>query len=500
MYNNLIQRLKLFVKKENQFSVLILFDLGFLFAVFFFSSQPAVGQILPDSILITRNIYINNNGVENIHSFDRYSILNKENNYFLNNKRVAKSKVRDFLSEIQKHSNAEHSFKHFGIDTAWIKNNPAEVLKLYANRKEFEWNFQQKKFIFNELSNISYYKDHLDDYLSIGCCYSLHNSYRNEFVIKIYTRNQPVKIITSRKYVGGYKQPWTNEKKDTLYNIQIENKLNDLLSISGKTIKPLYGKKLLKHFVNNIVDTKLEKLYELSAYTYINEIEELKSDFAIVSYTEMMGRNRYIWDEPKTIRVVLKNKLMLDNVNLIFLASKQGKSIYSRDSLKKDYKQVINRIQSINFITRFLQSNPNSKLDIYYFNNKGINEYNIDGVNKNPGEWIKYEKWMESLNLDSIKNINPDYDSHESIKISRQVHCGCNYRFDRNYIEKAIFFEISDENKNSSIWFLLPDNKVLLYLMNGEKVLNYSYKDFGTSTDLQYPCSLFNIEGSMIKK
>src|SRR5690606_672504 len=101
------------------------------------------------------------------------------------------------------------------------------------------------------------------------------------------SQDQPFEIIKSRKYSAGYKQPWTNEKNETLYNIQIENKLNDLLAISSKTIKPLYGKKLLKHFVNKIVDTKLEKLYELSAYTYINEIEELKSDFEILSFGEV---------------------------------------------------------------------------------------------------------------------------------------------------------------------------------------------------------------------
>ena len=126
----------------------------FLFAIIIIlNSLSAVGQTLPDSI-ITKNIYVNNNGVENIHRSDRYSLLDKQNNYFLNDKRVAVSKVRGFVSEIQKDSNTEHLFKHFGIDTTWIKNNPVDVLKLYANRNEFEWNFQQKKFIFNELSKV----------------------------------------------------------------------------------------------------------------------------------------------------------------------------------------------------------------------------------------------------------------------------------------------------------------------------------------------------------
>ena len=36
---------------------------------------------------------------------------------------------------------------------------------------------------------------------------------------------------------------------------------------------------------------------------------------------------------------------------------------------KKDYKEIIERIQSIGFITDYLKNNPTLKLDIYYFNN-----------------------------------------------------------------------------------------------------------------------------------
>ena len=89
MYSNLIHRVKLFVKKENQFSISTLFDLRFLFAVVFFISLSAVGQILPDSIVITKNIYFNNNNIENIHRSDRYSILLTGNNYFLDGEKIA---------------------------------------------------------------------------------------------------------------------------------------------------------------------------------------------------------------------------------------------------------------------------------------------------------------------------------------------------------------------------------------------------------------------------
>ena len=98
-------------------------------------------------------------------------------------------------------------------------------------------------------------------------------------------------------------------------------------------------------------------------------------------------------------------------------------------------------------------------------------------------------KWYEK------NNIKPGFDTSESIRVSKQTDCGCNYRFDRHYIEPAIFFEIKDSNHNSSIWFLLPDDKVLLYIMDGEKAPNYDRPQDGKKWGLLYHCLLLGING-----
>jgi hypothetical protein len=465
------------------------------------TSLSAVGQTLPDSIVITKNTYVHNfTGGENLYGTINYSIIRENQNYFLNNKKIAKSKIFILLREVTKQNNTDNSLAKYEIDTNWVKNNPSDLLRLYSDKKIIEWNQQQKEFVFKVLTNLSNYKEELDDYLLDGSNYGMHSSYKNEFIIRFYNNQKILNEIKSRKYVWGYKMPWVNLSGDTLYNYNIETNLKDIISSEEKTKKPLKGTRLQKYLVNKIIDSYMPSLYLLSAYSYQNEIDELKTDFKVVSSEEVYGRGRYIWNDPKTMKIVLKNQLMFDNVNLIFFASKFGKTIYSRDSIKQDYRKYINRIQSIKFIADYLKSNSNSRLGIYYFNNNGINEYNIDAVNKNPKEWIKYDKWVEGLKWDSAHNIKLSFDVNKSIKVSKQVNCGCNYRFDKSYIEKAIFFEINDNNKNSSVWFLLPDNKVLLYLMQGDKVLNYSYKDFGDFQGVQYPCKLFNTNGQMIPK
>ncbi|MFN8290747.1 MAG: hypothetical protein U0U70_10845 [Chitinophagaceae bacterium] len=463
----------------------------------------AAGQTLPDSVVIIKNTYVNNfSGSDNIYRTDSYSIILDGNRYFLNGDRIAKSKILNLRKELTKPGNADNSLAKYKLDTNWIKNNPAELLSLYSDKERVDWNRQQKEFIFKKLNDLSLYKEELNNFLSSGNSYTIHNSYKNEFSIKFYYKGAVSTEVKSRKYVWGYKMPWTNQSGDTLYNFNIEAKLKSILSTKEKTKAPLKGEKLQKYLVNKIVDNYMPSLYKLSAYSYQKEIEELNSDFKVVSFEEVYGRGRYIWNEPKTMKIVLENKLMYDNVKLVFMASKVGNTIYSRDSIKKDYKEYIQRIQSVKFISDYLIANPNSRLDIYYFNNKGINDYNIESVNKNPSTWARHDKWVESLKWYEKNNIKPAFDIEQSIKTSQQNDCGCNYRFDNSYINKAIFFEVQDANHSSSIWFLLPDNRVLLYIMDNPTALNFKRSDFNDKKEygLIYPCAIFDSNGQKIPK
>ena len=112
---NLNHRIIPQVTGKNHLPVTIHF--GFLFVIIFCISLFAGGQTLPDSIVITKNIYINNKGIDSFQRSDRYSLLYTGENYFLKDKKISKSKVLGFVSEIQKRSNVEHSFKYFCIDT-----------------------------------------------------------------------------------------------------------------------------------------------------------------------------------------------------------------------------------------------------------------------------------------------------------------------------------------------------------------------------------------------
>jgi hypothetical protein len=465
-------------------------------------SITAKSQILPDSIIITKNSYVNNfTDNDSLIKSEDYNYCHLSGKYICKDKTISESKAKSLIDEINNPSNKLDLLTKFEIDTAWIKQNPEELLKPYSNKYyNLSWNQQQKEYIFKKLTDLNDYKHGLIRYLSNGGSYTMHNFYRQDFFIQFYNNGLISNQIKSRKYVWGNQMPWVNLQNDTIYNLNIEILLNPYTD-NKKIPKPLKGEKLLKYLTNEIIDNNMQPLYKLSAYSYLKEIEELKTDFKIVSHEEVYGRGRYIWNEPKTMKITLKNDSMLPNVYLQFLASKIGKTLYSRDSIKKDYKVIINRVQSISFIIDYLKQNLDVQLDIYYFNNCGINQYNIDGVNKNPIEWKKQDDYIESLKWYEKSNIKPSFDINEAIKTSERNYCGCNYKFDNDFIKKAIFFELSNKvTRENSVWFLLPDNKILLYIMEGNKVLNYDYELFGKYTGIQFPCILFTNDGKIIER
>jgi len=53
----------------------------------------------------------------------------------------------------------------------------------------------------------------------------------------------------------------------------------------------------------------MPSLYELSAYSYQKEIEELKSDFEIISFEKFTGEGATFWNEPKTMRIVFEKSI-----------------------------------------------------------------------------------------------------------------------------------------------------------------------------------------------
>lgn len=450
-------------------------------------------------ILFAQNLNYTVDVTYNLYSID---FDNNESLYKTRKIDIKKSKkIKLLIQELINTKSINQLFAETKIDIPAILQNPSQLIKYYDD-KYIGWNSQQIKYISEKLNNIDTFKNYFADYLESGCCVGMHQRYLDEYEIKVFENHTLIDIYTSRKSLPNTKKiPWSNRNNNFNYNNSIDDVFFELLD-DKKGYSPIMATgELSKYLVSKIINHHKTALYELSAYDYFEELNELKTDFEILQIGEVYGRGRYIWNEPKTYYARLKNDLMLPQVNLMFLATKEKKSIYSRDSIKSDYKSIINSVQNINFLKEFISQNSNVNLDIYYFNNKTVNDYNIDGFNKNPTEWKKQDEYVESLKWGEKNNIKYTFGINEAIKTSERIHCGCNYRFDRSFAEKAIFIELNNKvAKENSIWYLLPDDTLLLYLMQGEKVLDYDYTKFGKYAGIQYPCVLFDSMGNIIDR
>ena len=64
---------------------------------------------------------------------------------------------------------------------------------------------------------------------------------------------------------------------------------------------------------------------------------------------------------------------------------------------EKNYKDILERFQNDNFISDYLNKNKNSKLNVYYFDDKGINNYNVKNINQDEKSWEKFDAYEKNL-------------------------------------------------------------------------------------------------------
>ncbi|MFK7748378.1 MAG: hypothetical protein AB8B65_08315 [Kordia sp.] len=206
------------------------------FIVFFlFVCQFGFSQHIEKEVYVIYNLYASGfDGEEYLYETDSIKIKNNR-------------KTTNLLSAISNVQSVDDIFKNSKIDTLKILNAPLDFIKKYKNSK-IDWNQQQQEFIKPQLRDIRLYKKYYLDYLNSGCCVTMHQSYRDEYQIRVFENNTLVDEITSRKSIGGFKIPWKSSFTETKsYNFDIENILFDIIHSRKKSPKLLKRKKLQKY-------------------------------------------------------------------------------------------------------------------------------------------------------------------------------------------------------------------------------------------------------------
>lgn len=274
-------------------------------------------QTFPDKIKIVQNTFEYSAFIDTVELYSSDTIV-------LTNKRT----ISKLFAELEQFDIEKQLLEKFEIDSAFVRNNPNEILKLYDGEKKFDWNEKQKEYILDKINDVSVLREELNNYISsytpknkhrrfsiarllrfrrVGICGMGMPTYRSEFIISLYNENNVTNIFTSSRRTSGYYFPYKDLSDRVVYNYKIDNQLNEIFKRKIKIEEPLKGNDLLKYILNQVVDNNVRELYKLSAYSYENEISELSTDFEIISSEEVYGRGRYIWDEPKTIKPKLSD-------------------------------------------------------------------------------------------------------------------------------------------------------------------------------------------------
>lgn len=420
---------------------------------------PLKAQTSWDSLVIERHTWRSN--------FEKFTNPQLEEDVKVGTEKkviTTTKKINHWWQELNQFTDTTQLLTVFGIDTLQILQNPESLIAFYNgyNEHKINRNSQQKEFLMGLLGNTNVFKRELQNLIN-GTKYSMHRPYCYNYTIKFYAKNNLIAHYTSSKVGSGYCFTFVNQNNKAVYSFTIDKLLAKIFQYKSYT--PITGKDLLKYLTNQIIRNNMATIYKLSSYTFKKEIDELSTDFSILSFEEVYARGRYIdLSDEMTIKIVLKNEIMLPNVYLNFMASANQGKLYTRDSIKVSYKNIINRIQNTPFIRKYLIEDSTARLDIYFFDSKGINQH-------------------------GIKNI------------TGRNYGSCNCKWDNQFVEQAIFFELEGIEIPPSIFFLLPDDNILGYYVGSmQSITLFDKSAHKLSINFPFVCLVLDKNGKLIPK
>lgn len=397
---------------------------------------------------------------------------------------ISLSDVENVVTALNDSSYRTLSLTNFGYSKDYLTSNQ-DSLCSYVKDKYKHWTEIQKQFVMSELLKVDNYNKALRRSILGEGYIPLSRHSGSEFKLTFYYSGETVEVNASENLFG---LPWKKQSLN-IFNTNVPNIISKILPENKS-----FNKERFKRATNNILKMLARQIYDdecssnverLAPLAFAKEISELEPYFKIIASKEYPYYGRYIKSDSQTFRITLKNDLMKQGVSMQYFISRNGNTLYARDSLLKKYQSIIARVQNIKFLMEFLNSDTSRKVEIGFFNDRAFNDYNIDGFNKNPTEWAKYDEMVKLI---------------PSQKEYINLYCGCNFRLENEYLKNSIFFELIDESNEKSIWVLLPDETPVLWFFEGSNAYKYSYKDYKTKgVSVQYACEKFDSEGHFTK-
>ena len=481
----------------------------------FFINTLTAFATQPDSIVINDNswafldsyqykyVLINTGKKFDLYKTYKHTINNKGEKISTLRKKIGTvpfDKISLLINAFNDTSFSNLSIQNFGYDKQWILSNSDKLFN-YIKKENHHWIPKQREYAREQLSNIENYEFAIKRVVGQEGIYILAKDGGTGFLASFYYKNKKTLEITANENPFG--MPWQIDSLKS-YNPIIPKIFADILPNNDTYNKSRFNNfaNLMPELAKSIYEDKCQsKMYDLASLEFEKEINELKSKYRIVSAAEYGYGDGYIWEQAQVIKIKLKDTLMLPNVCIDLYLTREGNTLHSRDSIMAYGNDLVQSVQNIPFIKKYLLADTSRKLMVDFDNDASINDHVIDGFNKSPKDWLKYENdvkqrdWMDSMKIELSTSREDD------LKTSRQIYCGCNFRLDNNFLKRGIHFVIHDErNDNWSTWIMLPDSTIILWYISGGDFSELGCKglDIGEG-GMQYPCKKIDNNGNVQK-
>ncbi len=413
---------------------------------------------------------------------------------------VSFEKISSLTTALTDSSFSKLKLENFGYDLNWIHSN-SDKLFSYVKDKNEHWTTQQITFVKMQLSDIENFQSAVKRVVGREGIYNIAKDGGTGFNATIYYKDRkPIELNANENPFG---MPWQVDSIKS-FNPAIPKLFSEILPDNSTYNKRRFSNfcYLMPELAKHIYDDKCgKKMDELAAFEFQKEIDELKVKFKIKSASEYGYGDGYIWEDKQVIKIKIHDSTMLENLNIDLYLTREGNTLYTRDSILAKGSNLVKTVQGIPFIKTFLLEDSSRKLMINFENDASINNKVIDSFNKTEKEWQQYEADVKRWNwLDSMK-LETSVDRNKALATSKQIYCGCNFRLDNNFLKNGIYFVIHDKKTgNWSNWIVLPDSTIVLWWIQGDGFYNLTNTDLGTNgRGVQYVCRKFKPNGELEK-
>lgn len=450
-------------------------------------ARQVAAQELPDSIRITDQLW--NLSRSYAH---QYTLVRDGNDYG----DVPASEVARLLAAMRDTTHPTLLLSDFGLDSAWFARHQNQMFGYIRSKYDY-WTAEQEAFAKKQLSDMA----HIDSVereviLQEGIVW-IAKDYSMRFNACFYFSGRaPDSLSATENFLG---LPWTVNGRPT-FNLDIPRLMAGMLPGGRSSAARRFGSedRLPRMLAEKVFDWYCERqIMPMAVTPYQGYIDSLRKDFQVLG----AGESNYIWQIRnrwyQTFCFTLHSPRLPPGAQLLFYATRSGRRLYPEDSLLRQLPGIAERVGRLTFLTDYLAGDPRRKLNVFFFDNRGLSPDHITGFNGTPAGWKEHDLWVRDMH--SLAN-KPDFDVAESIENSKEVNCGCNLRLDDTVMQRAVLLELRDENGGTSTWVLLPDDTPVLWHFEGEGVYRYTKEELGFKGKfgVLYPCRKADALGRLI--